>query len=489
MSVRVDPTALLTLQLGQTLNILTQNGDSVSLNPSTGAGSVGNSLGSVGTIGQPSEIQIDPNMIRVGPTNGGIGTDYNFSQSGATDSTTTGFLGLPIATSFSLTSAEAGTTESAANSSITFDNPSGTPNPADIGLIGTISVVNLGVNPDGSPLYTDPTGAAAGGLITGSPDLVVTMPNINLGGAFNNSPGEIATGGYEPGNQITISSFDSLTSQLLGQNSAPPVLTSPIPDGSLADTSTDSNLFQEIDPLVLDLNGDGISLSNWIDNNVYFQSNVVFNATTRQATSDDKLHHTSWVNPDDGILALDLNGDGKIDDITETLSEYFQGGSIVSPGTYTPWTDGLAALASLAQSGATSFSESTSLKDPNTGKTYFDELVVWQDANQDGVSQASELHSLASLGITSISLVGTGNQGEVHRRQLRHQPRHLYDQRRNRRPGRGGGSPERHHRRRHDHRHRRRGHQFHAGRRREPVPTASSRRAARRRPTMFRKVC
>jgi hypothetical protein len=39
--------------------------------------------------------------------------------------------------------------------------------------------------------------------------------------------------------------------------------------------------------------------------------------------------------------------------------------------------------------------------------------MVWQDANQDGVAQSTELHSLASLGIASISLVGAGNQGEA----------------------------------------------------------------------------
>jgi antirestriction protein len=36
--------------------------------------------------------------------------------------------------------------------------------------------------------------------------------------------------------------------------------------------------------------------------------------------------------------------------------------------------------------------------------TSFKELQVWQDANQDGVSQADELHSLSDLSIKSISL-------------------------------------------------------------------------------------
>ena len=37
---------------------------------------------------------------------------------------------------------------------------------------------------------------------------------------------------------------------------------------------------------------------------------------------------------------------------------------------------------------------------------------MWQDANQNGVTDSGELKSLAQLGITSISLVGSGNKGE-----------------------------------------------------------------------------
>jgi hypothetical protein len=269
-------------------------------------------------------------------------------------------------TTFTQSAAADSDLETTLNNRVGLDTPSGTPNAADIGLIGTISVVNLGTNPDGNlPLLSDPTGTAANGLVVGTSDLALTMPNVNLTGVFNNSPAEIATGGYEPGNQITVSIDDSLTSQLLGTSSAGPSFTAPLPDGSLADISTASNTFHDIDPLVLDLNGDGISLSNWIANNVYFQSNVTFNATTGQAVSDGKLHHTSWVNATDGILALPVNS--QITDITQTLSEYFEGGQYnASTGKYTPWTDGVAALASLAQPGATSFSAATSLTDAKT---------------------------------------------------------------------------------------------------------------------------
>lgn len=62
VSVKVDPSALLVLQLGSTLTIVTTNGDNLGLNPSTGTGLLGNGTGTFGTIGQPSVIEIDPNV-------------------------------------------------------------------------------------------------------------------------------------------------------------------------------------------------------------------------------------------------------------------------------------------------------------------------------------------------------------------------------------------------------------------------------------------
>jgi hypothetical protein len=70
---------------------------------------------------------------------------------------------------------------------------------------------------------------------------------------------------------------------------------------------------------------------------------------------------------------------------------------------------GIAALASLAQSGATSFSRATSLTNAATGNLYFDDLRVWVDA--DAVTDTGELKTLDDLDITSISLTSAGNQG------------------------------------------------------------------------------
>ena len=60
------------------------------------------------------------------------------------------------------------------------------------------------------------------------------------------------------------------------------------------------------DPLVLDMNGDGqISLTS-VENGVYFD-----------IWGDGFARRTGWVAPEDGMLALDQNGNGTIDDLSE----------------------------------------------------------------------------------------------------------------------------------------------------------------------------
>ena len=60
------------------------------------------------------------------------------------------------------------------------------------------------------------------------------------------------------------------------------------------------------DPLVLDLDGDGLELTRADGDNVYFDID-----------NDDFAERTGWVGGDDGLLARDLNGNGTIDDISE----------------------------------------------------------------------------------------------------------------------------------------------------------------------------
>lgn len=69
-----------------------------------------------------------------------------------------------------------------------------------------------------------------------------------------------------------------------------------------------------IDPLVLDLDGNGVQLAHFDQANVFFDID-----------HEGVEEQSSWVSPTDGLLAIDLNNNGKIDDVSELFSEYYQG--------------------------------------------------------------------------------------------------------------------------------------------------------------------
>ena len=136
---------------------------------------------------------------------------------------------------------------------------------------------------------------------------------------------------------------------------------------------------QLISPIVFDLNGDGISLIGRQDSLAQFDQD-----------GDGAWDETGWVGADDGLLVLDRNGNGFIDDGSEIRFS----------------TD---------EEGAVSDLEGLSSYDTNANGFFdaqddqFTAFQVWQDANGDGVSQAGELRSLADLGITAINLTLTVN--------------------------------------------------------------------------------
>jgi Ca2+-binding RTX toxin-like protein len=136
------------------------------------------------------------------------------------------------------------------------------------------------------------------------------------------------------------------------------------------------------DPLILDLNHNNtIDLTSLPNSSVLFDMNL-----------DGKLESTGWVGPQDGMLVLDRNGNGVIDNISEVFSEMFSSRS----------DSGLGSLALLDDNHDMVF---------NSQDTYYNSVRVWRDLDQDGVTDAGELVTLASLGITAINLT-TGNAEE-----------------------------------------------------------------------------
>ena len=65
-----------------------------------------------------------------------------------------------------------------------------------------------------------------------------------------------------------------------------------------------------IDPLILDLDGDGIELVSVADSTAFFDMNV-----------DGFAERTGWVNKDDGLLVIDTNGNDRIDDGSELFGD------------------------------------------------------------------------------------------------------------------------------------------------------------------------
>ena len=137
------------------------------------------------------------------------------------------------------------------------------------------------------------------------------------------------------------------------------------------------NWTQPRDPLVLDLDGDGVELTA-SDNSIYFDHNA-----------DGVYTGTQWVKSDDGILVRDLNANGTID----SGRELFGDNTRLSNGQLA--TNGFQALADLDSNRDGVFDATDAA---------YSELKVWRDLNQDGISQANELQALADAGIASINL-------------------------------------------------------------------------------------
>ncbi len=131
------------------------------------------------------------------------------------------------------------------------------------------------------------------------------------------------------------------------------------------------------DPLIFDLDGDGIETTSIDSSTTFFDMDV--NGFAEQ---------TSWAARDDGLLVMDRNDDGIINDAKELF------------GDQTLLADG-----SVSKSGYQALAE---LDGNNDGKidsndSSYGSLRIWQDTDSDGITDPGELKILESLGIASIS--------------------------------------------------------------------------------------
>lgn len=141
--------------------------------------------------------------------------------------------------------------------------------------------------------------------------------------------------------------------------------------------TTDESARHAATPLVLDLNDDGVQT-------VALNQGVVFDVA-----NTGTANQTAWVSKADGFLVRDINHDG----IINNGAELFGQGTLLENGTHA--ANGFAALAQFDAN----HDGKIDAKD-----AVFKELLVWRDANGDGISQATELLSMQKLGIVSFNL-------------------------------------------------------------------------------------
>ena len=145
---------------------------------------------------------------------------------------------------------------------------------------------------------------------------------------------------------------------------------------SSADSSTPVSLTSAVTsvvPIVIDLNHNG---AEFLGN----EAGISYNYGHGMVS-------TAWAGSSDGLLAIDLNHDGKV----SSADEFVFGGG------------GLTDLQGLAAQYDTNHDGMLDARDAN-----FAQFGVWQDANANGIADAGEFHSLTDLGITAISLTSNG---------------------------------------------------------------------------------
>ena len=122
-------------------------------------------------------------------------------------------------------------------------------------------------------------------------------------------------------------------------------------------------------PIVLDLNQDGI---------------LNYSQSIMDVNDDGQLDQTAWAGKEEGVLIWDKYADGQVHDNSQYAFAQYGGKTDLS---------GLAAAFDTNHDGKF-----------NAQDAKFDEFAVWQDANQNGISDAGEVYKLSDIGMISLNL-------------------------------------------------------------------------------------
>lgn len=142
-------------------------------------------------------------------------------------------------------------------------------------------------------------------------------------------------------------------------------------------TSNTANILVDVGDIlpsiVLDLGGDGIELISAQNSKLIFEKNGMY-------------YKMGWVGPNDAILAYDANHDGIVTDLSEINLTLYH------PDARTD-LEGLKLAFDSNKDGVF-----------DAADEHFKDFLIWQDINQDGISQASEITPLADSHIKVIHL-------------------------------------------------------------------------------------
>ncbi|MGZ2749271.1 S8 family serine peptidase [Burkholderia stagnalis] len=265
-----------------------------------------------------------------------------------------------------------------------------------INLQGPTNLINIAINSDPKPqTQVQSENKAiqdiANGFVQNSPTSKVSFSGdlLNKTDFASTQMASLTTGGVRPGEfqldpnakpgkylgQFYADPASTRNSNVFGMNAA-------VLNGLSAMTTFNTY----IDPLLLDLTGNGVGMTG-IENGVLFD-----------VDHSGTLKRTGWADSHTGMLVVD-DGTGQITSASQMLSEYFGGRAGANGGRgQAPFKDGFAALASLDANHDGVI---------DTNDPIWNRLKVWVDADHNGKTGMGELKTLEELGITQLKVAST----------------------------------------------------------------------------------
>jgi subtilisin-like proprotein convertase family protein len=270
-------------------------------------------------------------------------------------------------------------------------------------------MLNVNVNPSGGSSdhsNNDTSNSWQNNIAISGGNWNVAFQNLNNNGASSVTPSSIVSDNHSPGRNTLVNPFSTqiiIEGQgvnINGIDQAASLIYNPALGYELigglveqvqgrivaviyGDQQHGGIIARNVDPLVLDLDGDGVESLDFRKKLIFFDID-----------NDQNLEQTGWISGDDGFVVLDKNGDGIINDVSEMFSEYFV------PGVH----NGFEALATKDSNNDGVF---------NAQDTAFNQVRIWKDSNLNGQTDPGELYDLSTLGISSISLKAAQTNGQL----------------------------------------------------------------------------